>query len=334
MERFNILKDNINREKNKLTKPYNFNKRLFHGIAKSNDFLIFAPNIKGINNAYAKAREMYLRLDVFNKNDHILHFDNASFPGSFIMAALDLQPKNYTWKASSIVINNKSYLGDGYKLYRNYPDNYLMTTYDDGGTPGDVTNIKYLFHLMNSLNHSVDLYTSDLGFGIGDKYEEQEILHIPAHLGQIIAAIMTLKTGGTMIVKQYTLLEEFSISMFCVVYEMFESLELFKPHFSKRANSEAYIIGTGFKGYEHCIPYLVQMLNKLHMEDFTPFIPIDQLNKNLLEYLYMIQKKIIENQTIAINQIVKDFEEKKRFKEIKLRTFRRYQSSGANLVFR
>lgn len=82
-------------------------------------------NTCNVSNAWLKCYEMLIYYDMIPKEPgDYLHFDNAAFPGSFIIAAHHLvktqYPQlNYKWYASSLIAANESDadpLEDKYKL--------------------------------------------------------------------------------------------------------------------------------------------------------------------------------------------------------------------------
>ena len=59
---------------------------------------------------------------------------------------------------------------------------------------GNVNDIKNQKYWEKELNHSVDLYTSDLGFETGENndYLKQEYSHVQPNIGQVLAGLLTL----------------------------------------------------------------------------------------------------------------------------------------------
>lgn len=212
------------------------------------------PNV---SNAWLKAYELFIHYKSFPpKADKFVYFDNAAFPGSWILAAWHIvhtmcDIKDFQWYGSSLLTDDelkggRGPLEDKYKLYENYPANWLMNENNNG----DVTSWDNQKNFANRLGGTVDLYTSDLGFDVSEDYNKQEELHAHANLGQIITGLLVLKKGGTMITKQYSYFEPFTISLMGVMTRLFDKVEICKPMFSKSGNSETYLVCIGYNGYD------------------------------------------------------------------------------------
>lgn len=205
-----------------------------------------------------------------------IHFDNAAFPGAFIISTHHLiktqyykLPKftNYTWYGSSLLSPNEQAtepLEDKYHLYKNYPDNWLMNKNNNG----DVLDMKNQLDFCKRLGGKIDLYTSDLGFDFSSDYNKQEILHLPANIGQILSGLLTLKKGGMFFTKQYSIFESTTLSLMYATASFFEEFYICKPYTSREANSETYLVGKNFKGgvyLKH--PYIQAMFDRLSRKD-------------------------------------------------------------------
>lgn len=212
-------------------------------------------NTPNVSNAWLKAYELFNHYKVFptKPTDKYVYFDNAAFPGSFILAAHHLVNthhtiKDFKWYGSSMVSLKerklKGYLADSYHLYKNYPEKWLM----DENNNGDVTVWGNQEQFKKRLGGTVDLYTSDLGFDVSHDYNRQEELHAHANLGQVLTGLLVLKKGGTMITKQYSYFEPFTISLMGIMTKSFKQVEICKPMFSKSGNSETYLVGLGYLG--------------------------------------------------------------------------------------
>ncbi len=71
-------------------------------------------------------------------------------------------------------------------------------------------------------------------------------MHI--HFGQSVCGLLTLRVGGCLVVKHYTLNQPFTISLVVTLSCLFQELYIVKPETSRPTNSETYLVGKGFKG--------------------------------------------------------------------------------------
>ena len=260
---FEELDKNVSTAKSLLDEPYK-DRRYSKASYLFESFNCEKANVanlsKNINitNAWMKAYEIFDHYELMLIPEkgippkEFVHFDNASFPGSFILAAHHyMNTKSsignlYKWYASSLVNDTevvKDHLEDEYCLFKNYPNRWLMSKKNNG----DVSNPLNLLDFQKRLPR-VNLYTSDLGFDVSKNYNSQETLHIPAHYGQLLCGLMVLKQGGHMVVKQYTLFHETNLSNLATLTHFFEEVYICKPATSKPDNSETYLIGKFFRG--------------------------------------------------------------------------------------
>ena len=91
----------------------------------------------GVTNAWIKCYEILEKFHILDGlislgENEITHFDNASLPGSFLLSTHHYiktmySEYDYSWKASSLIDDSKTHLGDSYDLYKNYSENWIFT---------------------------------------------------------------------------------------------------------------------------------------------------------------------------------------------------------------
>lgn len=227
-------------------------------------------NTPSVSNAWIKAYELVSRFNLIpdTVDNDWNHFDNCSFPGSFILAVYhyihtkwDKKIRDrYNWYASSLLSDvtqdndhPDAALGDQYELYKRYGEessdginHWLMN--EQKGLKGDILDINYIYHVEKTLQNSIDLYTSEYGVDVSEKkmYNEQEFVHAQGDLMQILCGIKVLKNGGNLVCKIFTFFNPFTISLIALLTDCFESLYICKPTSSKPDNSEVFIVGKNF----------------------------------------------------------------------------------------
>lgn len=281
------------------------------------------PNKINITNKYKE--------NSFSPNNFV-YFDNASFPGSFILAmnhytqTIDVnnvrykkKEKYFKWYASSLLTNtyeNQAPLEDSYALYKNYPDNWLMHSHNNG----DISCIENINDFQLQLEkkegdaHSVHLYTCDLGMDVSNDYNNQELLHSHLNICQIFCGLAVLKQGGNLVVKHYTLFEPFTIKYLTLLSQLFDEMYITKPLSSKRTNSEVYIICKGYKypliGNNLVIYDL--FMNCVASKNIKTIVEFEirelfecyQSFENITQCIFNACSKIFTKQTIALNQYI------------------------------
>ncbi len=270
--------DSVKDKLNNLYKNPNFGKYWKEFDPFKNEKLTVARlgNTINVSNAWIKCYDMitYFNL-VPSEAKEYLHFDNAAFPGSFIISTHHFIKTNrswhneYNWIGSSLIESNvedKDPLEDKYDLYKNYPRNWLMSDTNNG----DVLVKSNQEDFYNQLHGKVDFYTSDLGFDVSSDYNNQELLQMPANVGQILSGILTLKRGGCFITKQYTAFDMTTISVMFALSQMFDEFYFCKPPTSRQANSETYLVGKGFRDITIDHPYVQAMFRIIETKDNIP----------------------------------------------------------------
>lgn len=319
------LKTNLNKTKSELDQIYKLRNATkimveFNPFAKEKYNIADSINASNITVAWLKGYElMYAfhliprRLDSTSLTKFV-HFDNAAFPGSFILAAQHLaitcNTIKYNWVASSLLNNynpiiKHTPLADTFKLYHNYPTNWLMHKYNNGdiGCTDNIHNfqtqiVKKFRETANieltPKERYIDFYSCDLGIGIAesDKYNDQEKIHFHLNICQLICGLLTLKPNGDMLVKHYTIFEHYTISYLSLLTMLFKEVYIVKPLTSKRTNSEIYIV---------CKEYLFPF-NENSVEARIYDIFLGQ-SDNTKDYTPIISSKKITNQIHAIKQI-------------------------------
>jgi cap2 methyltransferase len=262
-----------------------------------------------VSNAWLKCYEIlnYYNLIPTNIDENYTHFDNAAFPGSFIIAThhyiKTMRNSNYKWKASSLLIANESNqapLEDKYGLFNEYRNNWMMHKNNNGDVLNELNQIDF----CKLLGNSVDLYTSDLGFDVSSDYNNQELLQLPANIGQIITGLLILKKGGSFIVKQYTVFEPITISVMYIVNYFFDEFYLCKPFTSRMANSETYLVGKGFKGGVYLNhPYIRILLDKISKRSKLelPIFNYNEYDKKYIKTIINAKTDLITSQIEKIN---------------------------------
>lgn len=254
------LEHELCKSKSLLDEPYKNPKYqkityLFESFNCEKEKIVKLSNNFNITNAWLKAYELVDHFDLIptsiEKKNKYFHFDNAAFPGSFILAIHHFIESRtnigskYKWFASSLAIDTnevKQHLEDKYCLHANYPNHWLMSPTNNG----DLTVLENILDFEKRLP-KVDLYTSDLGFDVSQNYNAQELLHLKAHYGQLLCGLLVLKPGGNLVVKQFTFFTEINICNLGILTTMFDEVYISKPATSKTDNSEIYIVAKGFK---------------------------------------------------------------------------------------
>jgi hypothetical protein len=259
------MKHRLNESKDKLDPIYQKWPRvskvmkLFDPFIATKYQLAKKKNTCNITNAWMKVYELLYEFNLIPRNaEKFVYFDNAAFPGSFIVAVhhfikTTCNIKQFEWYAVSLrhvsETNKPEYipLNDSYGLFRNYGHRWLMSKTNDG----DISNWNNICDFQTQMLakegsiRPVQFYSCDLGKNVPDhNNQEKHLEHL--NICSIVCGLKLLDSGGNMLVKHYTLFEPFTISYIALLPELFEEVYITKPLASKRSNSETYIVCKGF----------------------------------------------------------------------------------------
>lgn len=227
-----------------------------------------SKNISPLSRAFFKCTEIYTSIDIIpekykKKSGNIANI--AEGPGGFIEAlykqrttkniydhfyGLTLYSKNKNIPGWNQIFRRKSHF-----LYNN---SFVSLQY------GNLYNITQIQGFV-SLCKKCWLVTADGGFDYSCDFNNQEISSRKIIFAEIITAFLIQEKGGSFICKMFDLYTTFSIQLLYILRLVYEHVYITKPLTSRPANSEKYIVATGYKG----IPSSLQnsMLQLLHNWD-------------------------------------------------------------------
>ncbi|NXB54338.1 CMTR2 methyltransferase, partial [Leucopsar rothschildi] len=146
--------------------------------------------------------------------------------------------------------------------------NTLPRWYFGPDNTGDVMTLRHLTGLQSFVSSmtTVHLVTADGSFDCQGNPGEQEALVSPLHYCETVTALMILGTGGSFVLKMFTLFEHCSINLLFLLNCSFEEVHVFKPATSKAGNSEAYVVCLRYMGRESLHPLLPKMMQNFGTE--------------------------------------------------------------------
>jgi len=322
-DNISILKNNKNINKETLQQ---INKNIFYDKITDKIYVMNFKytiknifNIEFISNAGLKLLEILHHENIINdtntSNNTFKHFGNAEMPGNFIVAVNHFIKTNYPnvvydWFGNSLlpgVMGPKSAgLPDYYGYYKKHRNRWLMDNDKMNGDITDINNINYIKKYFENIG-KCDLYTSDAGISLDiEDYNEQELIEIKLKLAEVVCALISLKETGNMVIKIYTFFEKATIDVLIILSNLFKSFKIVKPMTSKPTNSENYIVGVDYIGYDKSIKIIDLFMKKINQFDNNGYIKIID-NKDIILF-NNIAKSIYYKQIIFINRNLYYFE--------------------------
>ncbi|XP_048039889.1 cap-specific mRNA (nucleoside-2'-O-)-methyltransferase 2 [Megalobrama amblycephala] len=127
---------------------------------------------------------------------------------------------------------------------------------------GDIMLQKHLLELPRFVSNMrcVDLVTADGSFDCQGDPGEQERLVAPLQYCEAVCALLLLGTGGSFVLKMFTLFEHSSVCLLYLLACCFRSVNIFKPGTSKSGNSELYIVCLDYQAKEQIRPLLSKLI--------------------------------------------------------------------------
>jgi 23S rRNA U2552 (ribose-2'-O)-methylase RlmE/FtsJ len=227
----------------KYTNPYEFIHTVIPGKHKS------ICKYKPLSRSYFKMHEI---LNIFNLHvdpHPIQSFHLAEGPGGFIESLLNIR-KNIKDKYYGMTIideNEDDYNIPSWKKSKAFLKNNPNVKIEYGATQtGDLLNIDNFNHCYEKYGGSMNIVTGDGGFDFSENFNNQENQIVKLLFGQICYALIMQKKGGSFVLKIFDCFLQHSIDLLYLLTAFYGKVYIVKPHTSRYANSEKYIVCKNF----------------------------------------------------------------------------------------
>jgi hypothetical protein len=244
-------------------------------------------------------------------------FHLAEGPGGFIEAMVHLRRCPHdTYIGMTIIDETQDPNIPGWKKSDSFlrQNKNVYIEYGADNT-GNILTMENFIHCKENYSSSMDLITADGGFDFSMDFNNQEIHIAKLLFAQIAFAVCIQKKGGSFILKMFDCFMQHSVDLLYILSSFYEKVHIMKPHTSRYANSEKYIICKGFLFHtcEHFYPFIHRAFEKmiatpqnntsLHIHRFMSLpIPYCFLLK-LEEYNAILGQQQIENIHYTISLI-------------------------------
>ena len=219
--------------------------------------------------AYFKLWEILAELKLLDQfqNKAIRIANLAEGPGGFIHALLDYrnQQNASQWKHDeyhSITLKKTPQLSGVqdwdninasayFNLIKKQGYNVNLSYGTGTGNLLDLNNITH-FTTIDLKNQKCQLITADGGIELetDDEYSVQELANAKLFFAEILIALTLQEKNGTFIIKIYDIYYDLTLQMITLLSIYYDSLTIIKPRTSRPANSEKYIVCTGFNSID------------------------------------------------------------------------------------
>eukprot|EP00730_Choanoeca_flexa_P005875 TRINITY_DN12039_c0_g1_i1.p2 TRINITY_DN12039_c0_g1~~TRINITY_DN12039_c0_g1_i1.p2 ORF type:complete len:1011 (+),score=215.15 TRINITY_DN12039_c0_g1_i1:4924-7956(+) len=273
-------KDSLNGVKSKLD---TLDQALWYKMARSNNptgcvvrdlrnrYQVEMPTI-----AWSKMFELLSKYQLGQtalKNAKVNTVHVCEAPGAFIAATnhylRQLHGDALDWDWTGLTLNpyyednnpNDMLVDD---LFILYTEDHWHFGKDNTGNIMHASNLREL-RAKAQAKGPVMLVSGDGGIDCSADPGEQERLTSHLHYCEAVAALACLSRGGACILKMFTLFERETEALLYLLAGCFEQVHACKPATSKAANSESYVVATGFKELtSDVLDRLLEFINQPH----------------------------------------------------------------------
>ena len=195
-------------------------------------------------------------------------FHLAEGPGGFIEAVVDHR------RASS---DTDTHVGmtlididdDGVPGWRKSHETLLRHSgvrieYGSDGT-GNILSLNNLLHCEQRYGHSMDFVTADGGFDFSLDFNRQERNMIPLLFAEVCYALLLQRHRGSFVLKIFDCFYAATLDVVFLLCAFYDKVSFFKPQTSRAANSEKYLVCTGFlpTSNKYFAPVLVSAFERM-----------------------------------------------------------------------
>ena len=249
----------------KITNPYEYIHTNVNNKRKS------IATVKPLSRSFFKMVEIIHLFSIYFFNHPIRTFHLAEGPGGFIEAVAYLR-KSHACYTEDIYIG-MTLLED--KDDKNIPGWKKSTTFlksnsnvvleNGADQTGNILSLENFVYCKMKYGSSMDFITGDGGFDFSMDFNMQEIHITKLLFGQIAFAVCLQKRGGSFVLKIFDCFMKHTVDLLYLLSSFYQKTHIVKPNTSRYANSEKYIVCTGFI-YDNCdafYPYFLAQFEHL-----------------------------------------------------------------------
>ena len=276
----------------KYTNPYEY---IHTNIPHKNKYV---ATCNPLSRSYFKMIEIMkiFKLEVSSKPIRSFHL--AEGPGGFIEALCKQRKCKYDKYIGMTILDDKHDPNiPAWKKTRNFLNqnkNVVIENGEDG--TGNILSMTNFMYCATNYASCMDLITGDGGFDFSSDFNNQESHIANLLFAQMAFALVMQKQGGCFILKIFDSFMHHTVDLLYILSSFYERVSIVKPHTSRYANSEKYVVCKGFifPNNQVFLPFLCRAFEKmttkkegLHIHRFLS-IPINAYFLNKLEELNAI----------------------------------------------
>ena len=229
-----------------------------------------------------------------NTPQSIKTFHIAEGPGGFIEATSYMR-KNTDDTYYAMTLINDDPGCPGWKKSNTFLENNPNVKIINGedGT-GDILKLDNYKYCKDRFINSMDIITADGGIDVSTDFNKQEKLVSKLIIAEIIYAITMQKKGGHFILKIFDIFSKLTVDALYLLSCLYSEVYITKPHTSRLANSEKYIV---------CRNFLLDDSSKLYDVFCNEFYKLD-INDDIQSILNIEHDYYFINKIEEINVVL------------------------------
>jgi len=136
----------------------------------------------------------------------------------------------------------------GWKKTRAFLENHQNVVIETGADKtGNLISLDNFMHCAAKYQNKMNIITADGGFDFSVDFNNQENMATQLILCEVFYALAMQKQGGTFILKIFDVFHKPTVDILYLLCYYYNSVSIMKPHTSRIANSEKYVVCQGFK---------------------------------------------------------------------------------------
>jgi len=251
--------------------------------------------LKPLSRSFYKLIEIISLLNLDFSTEKITTFHLAEGPGGFIEAINTVRENDNDIYYGMTLIDDDDENIPGWKKSKYFlskHSNIKIITGKDN--TGNLCNVENLWYCYEHYKNTMDLITGDGGFDFSIDFNQQESLSHSLIFCQICYAIAMQKKGGTLVLKFFDIFSAATIDLVYILSSLYDRTYIIKPHTSRAANAERYIVCKMFR-----LSNSYDILLKL-----STFFPIINSGCSISRFLVPSIAYIYTNKLEDINAII------------------------------
>jgi hypothetical protein len=245
-------------------------------------------------------------------------FHMAEGPGGFIEALANMRRNPADLYVGMTLLDDGNENVPGWKKSRDFllqTHNIFLEKGEDG--TGNILSYRNLNECYKKYNSSMDFISGDGGFDFTINFNEQEKMMVPLIFAQACYALLLQRRGGTFVLKIFDCFLASTIDIIYLLCSFYEKVYIIKPHTSRHANSERYIVCIGFLHYSNHLfrDKIFTAFEKMTQMSATAAAPARFLPEHKIPYIFLKRMEecnalIGQNQLECINNTINLIENK------------------------